>query len=82
MKKVIQEEEKTRKKSKEYALGFWKNEKVVKYFTVLTDHCIVPSVKWDKFRRLDKKGIFSTFSNPQLSMFYKKLKESQNANSI
>lgn len=45
--------------------------KVIDYFLKLCDQAPKTTVDWDKFRELDKKEIFSDYSNKELSMRFR-----------
>ena len=52
----------------------FRNSKIKDYFVKLCDAAPKTVVDWAKFRELDKSGIFSDFTNEQLSMKIRNLR--------
>jgi len=53
---------------------FWENEKHVELFKKLCKKSESrPLIRWKKFRKLDKKGVFKDVSNSQLTSTHRKM---------
>lgn len=60
-----------------HSYGFMSRNSVQKYFMALCKRSSKTTIDWDKFRKLDKKGIFEPYSNSYLSLmkYRNKMKE-------